>query len=257
MDDENNIVCNKCGSDFPAYQSMPYPGTHSGDLCFQCYDNLAYEWDVKRGIEQVKRLLPSIEDFMLGFKKYAKGSSLDPQILENNCHAAAHTLVEMLKGDHKIKIERGHWHGIDARKGGKTVAQHSWTSLVLPENCITFFVDPTQWVFNGTAPEICVTDEDDTRYDIGGYKLREAMLGKRELPVRKGKLKKSGLKKEAKEWLAQLADRDWSKWTDGEMITIANMDPRNIPLAKPIFSAIINCGNAGFIPIEGRDLAGV
>ena len=236
---------------------MPDPETDCGDYCFECLIDIEYDWDVKRGTAWLKLNLPSLEDFMKGYKRIAKGS-LDPKSMENNCHAASNTLVELMKGKLKFKLERGHWLGEDARGGKRTVQQHSWTSIRVPDNNVGFIVDPTQWVFTGAKPALCISTEDDRRYDIGGYNIKAAILGEKKIPVRKGKTVKSNLKSEAKAWLSSKAKRDWGKWTDEEMITIANMDPRTMGgYAKEIFDSIIKCGNRAFIPVEGRDMAGV
>lgn len=255
--DEIQICCDGCGCDYPANLSMPDPETDRGDYCFECYDDLVYKWDVKRGTAWLKLHLPDLDTFMKAYQKYAKGS-LDPRKMENNCHAAANALCKLMKGKMEIKLERGHWVAPDARGNNKAFQQHSWTSVRVPGNNIQFIVDPTQWVFTGAEPDLCISNEDDRRYDIGGYTVKQAILGKREIPKRKGKTTKTGFGKKTKEWLSHHSDRDWSVWTIDEMFVIANMDPRNMGgHAKEIFEAIIKTGNLGMIPMEGLDLAGV
>jgi hypothetical protein len=250
------IVCDECHFEMETQNSMYHPETKDGDYCFECFENLSYKWDVKRGTEWLTRNLPSLEEFMKGYQRIAKGS-LDPKDMENNCHAAANALVELVKGKMEIKLERGHWTGIDVRDENRPFNQHSWTSVKIPDNNIIFIVDPTQWVFTGHEPSLCIVTEDDERYDIGGYNLKRAILGETKFPERKGKTVKSGLSKDAKESLAHRAERDWSVWTVEEMMVIANIDPRRLPCATDIFKAIIKCGHKGFIPLEGRGLAGV
>lgn len=257
LDEDFILICQKCDREFPSHESMPDPETDLGDYCFECYDEMTYEWDVKRGTAWLKVNLPSLEDFMKGYKRIAKGT-LNPRSMENNCHAAANTLVQLIKDKlPKIKIERGHWTGGDVRKPNSPFQQHSWTSAYIPDNNIKFIIDPTQWVFTGAEPSLCISTEDDKRYDIGGYHLKRALMGEKKIPERKGKTIKSNLGKEAKDSLSHRAKRDWSKWTIEEMITIANIDPRSLGHAKEIFTAIINCGYKGFIPIEGKELAGL
>lgn len=252
-----DVICDKCGRDFAAHKSMPDPETACGDYCFECYSDVAYKWDNKRGTAWLKFHLPSLEDFMKAYKKYAKGS-LDPRKMENNCHAAANALIQLLKGKMEIKLERGHWLGGDVRTPNTPFQQHSWTSVQVPDNDIVFIVDPTQWIFTGAEPALCISNEDDRRYDIGGYNIKAAILGEKVIPERSGKTIKNNLPKAAKEWLNAKSSRDWSVWTVDEMFAIANMDPRRMQgNAKSIFKAIIACGHKGFIPLEGFDLAGI
>jgi len=257
MNTEVNSICDKCLCDFPADTSMPDPETNSGNFCYDCYLNLEYQWDNKRGIAWLKEHLPSLENFMKAYKTYAKGS-LDPRKMENNCHAAATALVKLLKDKMDITVERGHWVAPDVRRAKIPFQQHSWTSVRVPNNSIVFIVDPTQWVFTGKEPELCISNEDDRRYDIGGYNIKAAILGEKVIPERNGTTVKSNLPKAAKEWLNSKAPRDWSIWTVEEIFVIANIDPRKMNgNAKSIFKAIIDCGHEGFIPLEGFDLAGV
>ena len=255
---EHYIYCNhqSCGREFPAHESMPDPETKRGDYCFECYVDMEYEWDVKRGTEWLQINLPDMNTFMQGYKKFAKGS-LDPEKMANNCHAAAHTLVQLVKGKMDIKLQRGHWTGGDVRKDNKrTVAQHSWTKVKVPDNNVMFIVDPTQWVFTGQEPYLCIVSEDDGRYDVGGYGIKSALLGEKVFPKRAGKLMASTLSDEAYQWLKSRNKRDWTKWTLDEMFVIANMDPRSMcGNQKEIFNAIIKSGNKGLIPLEGLALA--
>jgi hypothetical protein len=253
---EDLVICDKCDCEFPAHESMPDPETDLGDYCFECYVDMEYEWDVKRGTAWLKVHLPSLEDFMKGYKRIAKGT-LNPRSMENNCHAAANTLVQLVKDKMKIKPQRGHWTGGDVRSAGRVMQQHSWTQVSVPDNNIQFVVDPTQWVFTGAEPSLCISTEDDTRYDIGGYHVKEAILGKKVIPERNGPTVKSNLNKEARDWLKKQADRDWSVWTIEEQFVLANMDPRAMLCAKDIFKAIIDGGNKGLIPLEGLELAGL
>jgi len=252
---KTQVICDKCFHVFDSDESMPDPETDLGDYCFACYLEMEYAWDVKRGIAFLKGELPSMDDFMKGYKKFAKGS-LDPQKMENNCHAAASAMVKLVERKLNIKLQRGHWLGIDARHGNRTVQQHSWTKVRIPDNNVEFIVDPTQWVFNGMLPSIAVVESDDLRYDIGGYGMKQALFGAKKFPDRKGKLIKSCLGDAAKKWLSRQSDRDWSLWTIEEIFIIANIDPRSMcGNQKEIFGAIIKNGNKGFIPLEGLALA--
>lgn len=257
MEDEAHICCDRCGCDYPANLSMPDPETNLGDFCFECFTVIEYKWDVERGTAWLNLNLPNLDVFMKAYKKYAKGS-LDPRKMENNCHAASNALFQLLKKKMTIKLERGHWLGGDVRNDDKSFQQHSWTSVEVPGNNIKFIVDPTQWVFTGMQPELCISNEDDRRYDIGGYRVKQAILGKKIIPERTGKTIKNKLGESDRKWLAHLADRNWDVWTTEEMFVIANMDPRNMSgHAKNIFKAILDCGMAGFIPLEGLTLAGL
>jgi hypothetical protein len=258
-DCQDMVVCDKCECEFHADESMPHPKDGRGDYCFECLTEVTHEYDVERGTAYIKRFLPTLEDFMVGYQKHAKGHSLDYMILVGNCHAAANTLVQMTKNKLDIKLQRGHWLGNDAReeRAGFPMQQHSWTLVKVEGNPVQFIVDPTQWVFTGRQPGIAIVDEDDRRYDMGGYNMKAAILGAPKIAAREGKLVPSKLSKKAQAELNRLAPRDWTQWTPGEMITIANLDPRNLPLAKEIFTAIIKCGNKGFIPLEGKDYLGL
>lgn len=260
MEDENievHVICEQCDCEFSADQSMPDPETELGDLCPECYYEATYQWDIRKGTKWLKDNLPSLPDFMKAYQKYAKGS-LDPRDMENNCHAAATALFKLLKNKMDIKVERGHWVASDVRRNHVPFQQHSWTSVRVPDNNVAFIVDPTQWVFTGETPSLCISTEDDRRYDIGGYNIKAAILGEKVIPERSGRTIKSNLPKAAKEWLNAKASRDWSVWTVDEIFVIANMDPRTMQgNAKTIFKAIIDCGHKGFIPLEGFDLAGI
>ncbi len=254
IDDDIAVICDKCGCEFDAHESMPDPETDLGDFCFECYLEMEEKWDVKRGIAFLQCELPSMEDFMKDYKKFAKGS-LDPRSMENNCHAAANTLVQLVKDKFDIKLQRGHWLGIDVRHGTGTVQQHSWTKIHLKDNNVEFIVDPTQWVFTGAEPSLCIVDADDNRYDVGGYGMKEAILGKKKFPERKGKLTTTKFSDSTKKWLSGQCDRDWSKWSLDEMFVLANMDPRSMfGHQKEIFDAILKSGNKGLIPLEGLAL---
>ncbi len=257
VEDEASIMCDKCGSDFPAHTSMPDPATERGDFCFECYLKLEDEHKFDSGKEWLEDRLPSLKDFMKAYQKYAKGS-LDPLKMENNCAAAANALFQLMKGKLDIKTERGHWVGSDARGGGQGLQQHSWTSVSVPDNDIRFIIDPTQWVFTGREPGLYICDSDDSRYDIGGYRMKAALQGNKPFPERKGKLFKSGLSPKVQDWMKDLADRNWTQWSIDEIFFLSNMDPRNMAgFGKEIFQAIIKSGNKGFIPLEGLDLAGI
>ena len=251
----SELICDKCGCEFPSDQSMPHPETDLGDYCFECHLENEDEWNFAKGKTWLEERLPSLDEFMVAYKNFAKGKSLDPRSMENNCCAAANALFQLMKGKLDIKTERGHWLGKDARGNGRGLQQHSWTSVRVPDNDIRFIIDPTQWVFTGKEPGLYICDADDNRYDIGGYKMKAALNGHKPFPERKGKVSKSGLSTKAKDWLKDQADRDWSEWSIEELFFLANMDPRNMGgFGKEIFQAIIKGGNKGFIPLEGLDL---
>ena len=252
---EDQVICDECGCEFDAHESMPDPETNRGDYCFECFLEIEYKWDVKRGIAFLQCELPSMDDFMKGYKKFAKGS-LDPKAMENNCHAAANALVQLVKDKLDIKLQRGHWIGIDARHNSRTVQQHSWTKVRIPDNNVEFIVDPTQWVFTGANPSLCIVDSDDERYDVGGYAMKKAICEKKEFPERKGNLFKTKFSDSTKKWLSSQSDRDWSAWSTDEIFILANMDPREMGgHQKEIFKAIAGQGHKGFIPLEGWALA--
>jgi hypothetical protein len=144
------LFCDNCGCEFPASESTPHPETEIGDYCFECHLELEHNYDVERGVARLKLELPSMKEFMKGFKNIAKGSS-DPRKMEGNCHAAATILVELLKNKLDIKLQRGHWVGTDARSNSRHMQQHSWTKIKLPDIDMEFIVDPTQWVFTGAS----------------------------------------------------------------------------------------------------------
>jgi hypothetical protein len=256
MAEDIETCCNKCHHDFPLYESMPDPETNTGDYCLDCFTDLEYIYDEKRGRKWLRDQLPSMEEFMKGYKRIAKGKSSNPRSLENNCHAAAITLIELLKGKVEVEIQRGHWLGNDARKGNtRTAQQHSWVKARVPDNNIGFIIDPTQWVFNGQSPTICLSTEDDDRYDLGGYRMKEAILGEKVIPERKGKLKPSHLDKNVRAWLNGKSPRDWTKWTDEEAFVIANINPKRMGgYATKIFEALEKCGYRAFIPCDARML---
>ena len=255
----NYIVCDRCGEDTPSDQTMSHPEDDTGDLCIECYDHLSYEWDVNRGIAWLKLNLPTMDEFMVEYRKIAKVKNAKPEDMEGNCHGASMALVNVCKArGFNIELQRGHWLGHDVREERKhfPMQQHSWTKVRLPDNNVGFLVDPTQWVFVGGSPRFGITDEDDKHYDLGSYIIRKAFCDDT-IPVRTGKTTKSGLSKKAKEWLNNISPRDWSVWTNQEMIKIANFDPRGKEHIKEVWQAIIKAGNIGFIPLDGRYMVGL
>lgn len=259
MEDECHVICDECGCDFPADTSMPHPEDDTGDFCFECYTGLLYKWDVKRGEAWLKLNLPSMDEFMVEYRKVCKAKNATPEQMEGNCHGAAMSLVSLCKRKGMdIELQRGHWLGDDVREERKhfPMQQHSWTRVNVPDNGVIFLVDPTQWVFTGKQPEFGISNEDDRRYDLGSYNIRKAFIDT-SIPERTGKTKKSGLSKAAMDWLNGIALRDWSVWTNEEMIKIANLDPRGMTYIKEVWQAIIKAGNKGFIPIDGREMVGL
>jgi hypothetical protein len=259
MDTECNVICDECGHDFPADQSMPHPEDDTGDFCFECFVDLEYKWNVKRGAAWLKINLPTADEFLAEYRKVAKAKNGTLESMEGNCHGAAMALVNVCKAKGlDIELQRGHWLGTDVRaeRSEFPMQQHSWTRMSVPDNQVRFIVDPTQWVFVGGSPTFGITDEDDKRYDLGSYTIRKAFCDDT-IPARSGKTKKSGLSKKAQEWLNNISPRDWSVWTDQEMIKIANFDPRGMMHIKEVWQAIIKAGNIGFIPLDGRTMVGL
>ena len=256
MDMDDLIICDKCECEFESHESMPNPETDSGDYCFKCHLDMEHDWNLKRGIAFLECELPSMAAFMKGFKKFVKGS-LDPRSLENNCHAAATTLVKLVNGKLAIKLQRGHWMGTDVRNNNRTMQQHSWTKVQIPDNDIEFIIDPTQWVFTGADPSLSIVDANDNRYDVGGYATKQLLYGKMiYFPDRKGKLTETKFSNSTKKWLSTKADRDWSLWSNDEMFSLANMDPRTMDgHQKEIFNTIVKQGKKAFIPLEGLAIA--
>jgi hypothetical protein len=197
------------------------------------------------------------------YKLFAKHCKITPAKvnLEGNCHAAATTLVNYLQSKgHDAILKRGHWLGGDHRPERSRFIgqQHSWVQIKpdVKDNNILFLVDPTQFVFTGKEPAIAITNEDDRRYDAGGYALKELVMGIRKCPARKGKTLIHTLPKEAQGTIATLpgcARRNWRKWTEEEIRFIANQRPELLGTeAKIIFAAIIKAGYTAYIPIDAR-----
>ena len=248
------LVCEKCEAEINDGDDMSHPETGCGNYCFECYIELEHDWNVKRGIAFLECELPSLDDFMRGYKKFAFGS-LNPRSMENNCHAASSALVKILGKKCNIKLQRGHWIGMDIRNKTRSMQQHSWTKVRIPGNDVEFIVDPTQWVFTGDNPSLCIVDADDCRYDIGGYGIKAALY-KHDFPERTGTLRKTNLSDSPKKWLSSQFNRDWSVWSIDEILALANMDPRSMAgNEKEIFDAIVKSGNEAFIPVDGLALA--
>ena len=260
---EHEIFCDKCGVEFPSHESMPDPETHMGDLCHECYINMSISHNIAHNISKLRHMLPSMHDLMKAHCKFFNGKSLDPSSLEDNCHSAASALVKMLDDNKEIdiKLQRGHWLGNDVRTANgdiysPSIHQHSWTRISILDNDIDFIVDPTQWVFTGCVPSLYIGDSDDVRYDVGGYRMKNSVMGHRQFPERGKKLSKTFLDDGSMKWLSAVSKRDWSVWSKEEIFRIANIDPRSMGHHKKnIFDAIIESGCRGFIPLEGLAMA--
>ncbi len=157
----------------------------------------------------------------------------------------------------ECRLKRGHWLGGDVRPSRRDFIgqQHSWVQVTVPGNGIIFYADPTQYVFTGAEPCISISNEDDHRYDPGGYTLRQLAMGPRTMPAREGAAEITNLSEGARRKLGDLyGQRDWRRWTEAEMIVVANTDPRNLgSFAKEIFQKISQLGHRAWIPIDARE----
>jgi hypothetical protein len=251
-----NAICIKCCSELDPRDTMPDP-EGKGDLCFNCFEEAQYQYDNKQGASWIRERLPRLEDFVVQYCQCNNHAKVTHKALEGNCHAAAHVLVGMLEGVRvKARIKRGFWLGGDVRpeRANFPGQQHSWVELEVPTNVIVFYLDPTQCFFTGEKPHIAITNEDDRRYDPGGYHFREIFQGKRSMPARQGKLRPTELGTQAQGVIAAVyGKRDWSKWTPEEMHTVANTNPNYLMgSAREIFEAICKSGRPGLIPIDAR-----
>lgn len=249
--------CDQCGEEVDSCQTMPSPETGAGDLCPDCYEKAYYKHEDRLGRAWIQQQLPSMAEFMGIYARFCR-IPVEKAHLEGNCHAAAGALVKDLRQKEvECRIKRGHWLGSDVRAARRDflAQQHSWVQVAVPGNSIIFYADPTQWVFTGMDPCISLSNEDDHRYDPGGYTLRQLALGPRTMPAREGMTEITALSEGARMRLRDLyGQRDWRRWTEAEMIVVANTDPRNLgSYAQEIFQKIIEMGHRAWIPIDARE----
>ena len=249
--------CDQCGEEVDSCQTMPSPETGTGDLCPDCYEKACYKHQDRLGRAWIQQQLPSMAEFMGIYAAFCRISEEEAQ-LEGNCHAAAGALVKCLRQKKvECRLKRGHWLGGDVRPSRRDFIgqQHSWVQVAVPGNGIIFYADPTQYVFTGAEPCISISNEDDHRYDPGGYTLRQLAMGPRTMPAREGAAEITNLSEGARRKLGDLyGQRDWRRWTEAEMIVVANTDPRNLgSFAKEIFQKISQLGHRAWIPIDARE----
>lgn len=252
------IVCSKCGHEANIHDSMPHPLTQE-DLCLDCYIEIDDAIKFKKTLEKLQKALPTPAVFLETYCQHNKIPKQKRKFerLTGNCHAASHVLVQMLKPKGiDARIKRGHWLGGDVRSERSSFVgqQHSWVEI-RTEDGLIIWADPTQFVFTGTEPTIALCSEDDNRYDPGGYRLKEIVLGRREIEPRKGETAPSKLSKKAQAAIAgRYGARDWTVWTLDERFRIANTKPTEFNgYAKEIFTVLEKAGCGALIPIDARE----
>lgn len=251
-------VCSKCGHETDLREAMPHPVTQN-DLCLDCYIEVDDAVKLGKATKDLQQCLPSPAEFLEAYCLHNKIPKAKRKFarLEGNCHAASHVLVLMLKAKNQdAKIKRGHWLGGDVRaeRSAFVGQQHSWVE-VRTNDGLVIWVDPTQFVFTGKEPAISICSEDDNRYDPGGYRLKEIVLGRRDMEPRKGEAIPSNLSKKAQTAIAgRYGARDWSLWTLDERFRLANTKPDELNgFAKEIFTVLRDSGCGALIPIDARE----
>ena len=167
---------------------------------------------------------------------------------------------EMLRKDVcEGSLRYGHWTGpvSDAcpvesfKKGSGLFCRHGW--IEHDDGRIT---DPTRWVFEGREPYIYVGEND--HYDAGGNQFREAM--ERPCPPYNATDERARLSvwkfcPEAHRFVMDELFEGRPGVTTAMLFWLANLAlPRLQEHARPIYKAIVDCGQTAAIPIDNLHL---
>jgi hypothetical protein len=175
----------------------------------------------------------------------AKAINFPKENWAGNCHAVSYQIVEagLVEGN----VERGHYYGKIAKGSifNEGLVPHSWIRL---SNGLIY--DPTRFAFEVVEPYIHVS-ENDSEYDLGGTKLREAMLTPlKEFDETKPKIELEFKTKECEDFVMALVNHP-PHLTVNEGFYLANFPfPRLGAYAKEIYQALEDADCGAFIPLD-------
>jgi len=166
------------------------------------------------------------------------------------CHGVSFEIIK--SGIVKGHIERGHYHGFihpTSLFKNNPLIPHSWIRL---EDGRIY--DPTRFAFDMKEPYIYISG-DDSEYDIGGNKWREAM--NKPLPKFDPTKRKIELELDSDTKKLVMAILNYPPFfTINEIFYLGNLPLQSFKdkeYAKRIYTALDKSGNSAVIPIDNYE----